>query len=65
MNGPGLAFQVNTIWALLWFTTGALDLTAPLCSAFVTEESGESAANVTFFGFISRSFYQLLSFGFH
>lgn len=49
VNCSGLVFGMNTIWGLLWFTTGSLDLTSPLYPTFFTEESGESAVNITFF----------------
>lgn len=49
VNCSGLVFVMNTIWGLLWFTTGSLDLTSPLYPTFSTEESGESAVNITFF----------------
>lgn len=65
MNFPALAFQVSTIWALLWFATGALDLPAALYSAFFTGGSGQFAVNLTFWGFASKLFYQLLRFGFY
>lgn len=50
MNSPLFAFQVKTIWAVQWFTTRALDFTAPLYPAFITEPSDDSAVNVTFLG---------------